>query len=274
MVHTKRTQNETNGMKNRLADNLKLLRAKKGLTQAALAERFELNRSTVSAWEDGRAEPRVAMLLELANYFEVSLDELIYADLPAGGQTIALKDQVRVLPIAVDADDANERISVVPVKAAAGYLSGFGDLDFIASLPTFRMPVNELPQDLTLRMFQIEGDSMLPIRSGSYILASYVEDLSSAGNRHPYVAVTRNDGIVFKRIENQLEKAGLYRMISDNPEFKPYSVKGEDVLELWRARAYVSFNFDPAYPSSLLSPEWADEVSRSLARIEESVKKR
>lgn len=261
-------------MINRLADNLKLLRAKKGLTQAALAERFELNRSTVSAWEDGRAEPRVAMLLELANYFEVSLDELIYADLPAGGQTIALKGQVRVLPIAVDADDANERISVVPVKAAAGYLSGFGDLDFIASLPTFRMPVNELPQDLTLRMFQIEGDSMLPIRSGSYILASFVEDLSSAGSRHPYVAVTRNDGIVFKRIENQLEKAGLYRMISDNPEFKPYAVKGEDVLELWRARAYVSFNFDPVYPSSLLSPEWADEVSRSLARIEESVKKR
>lgn len=260
-------------MKNRLADNLRYLRSIKGLTQATLAEAFDVNRTTVGAWEDGRAEPRVAMLLQLAAYFSVSLDELIYADLPAGGSSAAHQHGIRVLPIAVDANDANERISVVPVKAAAGYLSGFGDVDFIASLPTFRMPVNELPQDLTLRMFQIEGDSMLPIRSGSYILASYVEDLASAGNRHPYIAVTRNDGIVFKRVENDLEASGKYRLISDNPEYKPYTLRGEDVLELWRARAFVSFNFDPIVSMSPISPEWADGVSRSLARIEESVKK-
>jgi transcriptional regulator with XRE-family HTH domain len=71
-------------MQNRLAENIRLLRQQKNLTQAALAEVFDLNRTTVSAWEDGRAEPRVALLLALASYFEITLDVLIFSDLTVG----------------------------------------------------------------------------------------------------------------------------------------------------------------------------------------------
>lgn len=247
-------------MTNRFAENVRILRQHKNMTQAMLAAEFNLNRTTVSAWEDGRAEPRVAVLLELSSFFGVSLDELIYGDAEhpspqKNGQN------VRVLTIPVDANDGSERISIVPVKAAAGYASGYGDLDFIAGLPTFRMPVTELPQDMTLRMFQIEGDSMLPIRSGSYILASYVEDPATISAKLPCIVVTRNDGIVFKRVERVLSSGG-YRLHSDNALFASYEIDGDAVSELWRARAYLGFDFDLQSDDRLA-------INERLRRIEE-----
>ena len=77
--------------------------------------------------------------------------------------------------------------------------------------------------NLTHRLFQIEGESMLPIPSGSYILSTYEEDWHRAGGMRPYIVVTRNDGVVFKRIENRLdsEHKDLW-LISDNPDYPPY----------------------------------------------------
>ncbi len=270
-------------MTNRLADNLRNLRASHRMTQAALAAEFDLNRTTVSAWEDRRAEPRLAVLIELAKFFEVSVDELLFGDLSHRRSALAaatagwrdeekqvnLQDKVRVLPIAVDPMGGDEQITVVPVKAAAGYLDGYGDMEYIASLPTFRMPVSELPQDQTLRMFQIEGDSMLPLPSGSYVLASFTEQIDTAGNRHPYVIVTRNEGIVFKRIENRMKRDGVLRMFSDNAEFTPFDVALEDIHELWKARAYVSFELNPTLPLSDSLKDISDRLHRLETRLGE-----
>lgn len=267
-------------MQNRLAENIRLLRQQKNLTQAALAEVFELNRTTVSAWEDGRAEPRVALLLALASYFEVTLDVLFFSDLTVGWAAPSIPQktntkkeaQTHILPIAVDRSSQKELITVVPVRAAAGYLHGYGDVEFIASLPTFNLPVGELPQDMSLRLFQIEGDSMLPLPSGSYVLASFVEDHHTAGNRYPYIAVTQNDGIVFKRIENHLETTGTFRMISDNPDFQTYDVQADQVIELWRARAFLAFELPQATNAGTANQAWMTDITQRLARIEKKVK--
>ncbi len=248
------------------AENLRALRLQRGLTQSQLANHFEVNRTTVSAWEDARAEPRVALLLQLASFFEVSIDALIYGNLKEGKVNDALLGRLRVLPIAVDAHSNRELITVVPVRATAGYLKGYGDLEYIASLPTFQLPVNELPQDQTLRMFQIEGESMLPIRSGSYVLASFVEDLSSAGHRKAYIAVTRDDGVVFKRIENRMHETGGLLLHSDNADFAPFEVALNDVLELWQARAVIAF--DTSEPRQSESRAIMEALHRIEARLD------
>lgn len=55
--------------------------------------------------------------------------------------------QLRILPVVVDGTDERELGTLVPVKASAGYLSGYGDADYIGALPRFSMPFPELPQD-------------------------------------------------------------------------------------------------------------------------------
>lgn len=56
---------------------LKELRKERGLTQEQLAEQFDVSRRTVSRWETGNNMPDLDILIEIADYYEVDLRELI-----------------------------------------------------------------------------------------------------------------------------------------------------------------------------------------------------
>lgn len=65
-----------------LAENIKYLRNKLGVTQERLAEEVNYNSpSTVQKWESGAAEPRFGTLRLIASFFGVSTDDLAYIDL-------------------------------------------------------------------------------------------------------------------------------------------------------------------------------------------------
>jgi len=234
-------------MKSALATNLKSLRKERGWTQQALAERLGLTRPTLGAYEEGRSEPKLSVLIDMAACFAVTVDALVRGSELEVNSSRVKGDGLRILTVSVDADYDNERVMVVPVKAAAGYAHGYGDPEWVSKLPTFGLPLKELSLDRTYRMFQIEGDSMLPIPSGSYILCQYVDDWMSVGGLRPHIVVTRNEGVVFKRIENDLPGGSRLVLHSDNPAFAPYAVAGDDVIEVWRASAYLSFEL----PSTL-----------------------
>src|SRR5690606_41884855 len=62
-----------------------------------------------------------------------------------------------------------------------------------------------------------------------------------------YVLVTQKEGVVYKRVFNYLEENGKLFLVSDNTQYSPYEISGEEVLELWEARAYISLHFpDPS----------------------------
>jgi transcriptional regulator with XRE-family HTH domain len=48
-----------------------------GVTMRALAAMLEVDYQTVMYWNQGRAYPRLPMIVRLADYFNCSLDELI-----------------------------------------------------------------------------------------------------------------------------------------------------------------------------------------------------
>jgi hypothetical protein len=146
-----------------------------------------------------------------------------------------------VLPIAIDKSEDRELVSLVPIKAAAGYMAGYGDVDYIESLPRFMMPFPELPQDRTYRVFQIQGESMLPMPSGSYVLCEYLQDWNRIQSDECYVLLTKDDGVVYKRVINHLQDRKELILKSDNREFEPYSVEVDKILEVWRAVGYTSF---------------------------------
>lgn len=60
-----------------LGENLKDLRKAKGIGQDILAEELNVSVKTISHWETGYSEPSIAQLIELANFFDVSIDELV-----------------------------------------------------------------------------------------------------------------------------------------------------------------------------------------------------
>lgn len=56
---------------------LRELRKEKGLTQEALAEKFGVSSRSVSRWENGNTMPELSILVDLADYYEVDIREII-----------------------------------------------------------------------------------------------------------------------------------------------------------------------------------------------------
>jgi phage repressor protein C with HTH and peptisase S24 domain len=128
-------------------------------------------------------------------------------------------------------------IPFVPVKAAAGYLAGYADPEFIDELNTFTLPM------LTggnYRAFEIIGDSMLPTPSGSVIVGEKVDSLEDVKNNTPCIVVSRNEGVVYKRVQKNTRQKNKLTLVSDNPSFHPYTVNSDEILEMWQAQMVIS----------------------------------
>jgi len=63
-----------------LAERIKTLREQLGITQAELARRVCLTRSSINGWEMGLAIPSTAIIVELAKIFRVTTDYLLGLD--------------------------------------------------------------------------------------------------------------------------------------------------------------------------------------------------
>jgi phage repressor protein C with HTH and peptisase S24 domain len=127
-------------------------------------------------------------------------------------------------------------IHFVPVKAAAGYLAGYADSEFIDELNTFTLP---MLSGGNYRAFEIIGDSMLPTPSGSIIVGEKVDSMDDVKNNTAYIVISRNEGIVYKRIVKNNKQKNKVSLVSDNPSFQPYQVNTEDVIELWQAQVVI-----------------------------------
>ena len=60
-----------------IADRIKMLRTAQNISQAELAKRLEITRSSVNAWEQGFSIPSTGYIVELAKLFHVSTDYLL-----------------------------------------------------------------------------------------------------------------------------------------------------------------------------------------------------
>jgi len=249
--------------------NLKFLRVQQGLTQKQLAEKLGLKQAAIGAYEEERATPPLTSLLDIIKIFNVNLDDLVKHDLSR------ISDKERrsigsgrreVLAITVDSNN-RENVELVSHKASAGYLSGYQDTEFVKDLPKINMPV--LPKNKTYRAFEIQGDSMLPIQPGSIIFGEYVENIGSVKNGKTYILVTKQDGIVFKRIFNFMPAEGKLLLVSDNRQYEPYSIDANDVLELWSAKAFFSNQF-PDLQSNTVS---LDHLAHTVLSLQSEVKR-
>ena len=224
----------------KINENIRHLRKQQNWTQDQFAQKLLIKRSLVGAYEEGRAEPRLELLQKMAELFGMSVDKLIGTDVTQAskGEATYLRGK-EVVVVTIDSNK-KENIELVPHKAAAGYLNGYADPEYVKELPKFRLPV--LSQG-TYRAFEISGDSMLPILPGTIVVGEYVDDLRHLKNGKTYVLVTKREGIVYKRVFNYLDESGKVFLVSDNRQYAPYQVDAEDVVEAWGAKAYISVQF-------------------------------
>jgi transcriptional regulator with XRE-family HTH domain len=247
-----------------IPSNIKFLRKKKGLTQQQFADQIGIKRSLVGAYEEERADPKYDLLKKIALFFDLSIDDFIN-EIIDEKWTPKLKGNpanLRVLSISVDKED-NENIELVPLKASAGYLNGYADPEYVAKLPKFYLPMFKQG---TYRAFEIKGDSMLPLQSGTIIIAEYVENWGDVKQAETYVVISKTEGVVYKRIGNKFKDNKKLKLVSDNPVYEPYEIGGEDILELWKAKAYISTHLPIPTPEPTL-----ESLTGMMAQMQRSI---
>jgi transcriptional regulator with XRE-family HTH domain len=229
--------------------NLKYIRKQREWTQEEMANQLQIKRSLVGAYEEERAEPRLEVMESICALFSINLEQFLFQDLSLTGsmdesgegnsgnnsnsnylerrRSLKSDKNTSLAPI----------VPFVPVKAAAGYLAGYADPEFLDELNTFTLPMLA-PGDY--RAFEIIGDSMLPTPSGSVIVGEKVGSFKEVKNSNTYIVVSNSDGVVYKRIitNDDRSKEGngdRLTLLSDNPLYEPYQVNATDIVEIWKA---------------------------------------
>lgn len=252
--------------------NLKFLRKSSGKSQEEVASDLQIKRTTLSGYENGSAEPNTENLVRIADYYGISVDQLLRADLSAGNMERSISPaqyisgaQLRVIATTVNPENV-ENVELVPVKARAGYTSGYADPDYIKVLPTFQLPF--LSPSRKYRTFPIVGDSMPPVADGSWVTGEYLENWNFIKSGNPYIIVTKDDGIVFKVVYNQIDDDQSLLLCSTNPIYEPYSVHISQVLEVWKFTHYISAELpEPNLDRSGLS-QTVLQLQRDMKRLQ------
>ncbi|HEX8313916.1 MAG TPA: helix-turn-helix domain-containing protein [Flavisolibacter sp.] len=254
-----------------LQTNLTVLRKSKKLTQTEAASSMGFKRSTYNNYESGHTEPNIEALEKIASFFGISVDDLLFKDLRESN-LIALSDNdekgnnlgnlsgnllpknetepsseegpsfyvmnkdlrlIKSLPKVVTVDTAGDENTVmVPVRARAGYTSGYGDPHFIERLPVYKLPGMN---NGTYRIFEVEGLSMFPTLQDKDLAIARWTPLSEIREDRVHVLVTATKGVIIKRILSRL-KEGILICKSDHNERGHYPnivLEADEVVECW-----------------------------------------
>lgn len=213
----------------KISKNIKHLRQLKKWSQEQLAEALDIPRARIGSYEEGRCDPPLETLMNISNLFHIAMDALVKCDLSQyDSDTMMQVGENRILfPIVVDAANV-DLVEVVTMKASAGYLQGYADPEYIEKLTMMSLPFRTTGK---LRAFPVKGDSMPPLRNGSYVVGKFIESVEMIADAKTYVVVTKEDGLVYKRV---LKKGKQLELHSDNLNYEPYKIKPSEVLELWQ----------------------------------------
>jgi len=248
-----------------LSENLKYLRKNQSLSQQVLANDLSIPRTTLGDYERGYTEPNIETLLRIATYYKVSIDELLRSKLEYADPDGFGKKDLQILAISLDAQQ-KENIELVDTKAEAGYLDSFQDPEYIRDLPKIKFP--NIPSG-TFRGFEIQGDSMLPIEPGSIIISQYVEKIKDIKEGHTYIVVSKENGLVYKRIRRDDANNKLH-LFSDNETYLPYTLEYSEIDEIWKYYAHLSFS-DSRDTFNALLQEKINDIHRKVTDLHDNM---
>jgi transcriptional regulator with XRE-family HTH domain len=213
----------------KIASNIKHLRSLKNWSQGQLADEIELSRARIGSYEEGRAEPSIEVMIRLSNIFHVGIDALVKSNLSGlrDTQLMRVAENRLLFPIMVDSNN-NDLVEVVTARASAGYLNGYSDPEYFEKLPNMNLPFKITGKH---RAFPIKGDSMPPLKDGSFVVGKFVESITDITDGSTYILITKEEGIVYKRV---YKKKDLLELYSDNKTYSPYPVAHSEVLEIWQ----------------------------------------
>lgn len=226
-----------------IGKNIRKIRTVKKLSQAAFAEIFNLARPSVGAYEEERAEPKLETVIQIANYFGISIDSLLAKELTINDLynfNVHLEEDHAVSkteePKATPATSSIKSV-LVPGEKQFEYIVHISNRDFLSKLPKILIPKND---DKDIRAFEQTADDMHDnfhgINLGDLVFGRKMNAPHKFKKGNVYVVVTK-EKVIIRRAKAKKE---AIEFLPDNANFDPVEVNKGEIIEAWEVIGYFS----------------------------------
>ena len=183
-------------------EQLRILRKRDGLTQAEVAARLGVDRSTYAKYENGQSEPNFEMLQKLADLFRSSADFLI------GGTDHTSSTSGTWVPVLGDV------AAGIPIEAVENIVD-YEEID------------TAMASNGKYYGLRIKGSSMEPrIREGDVVIVRQQEDADTGDTA---VVLVNGESATVKRIKKEPD-GGLW-LLPNNPAYDPQHYSPAEVAD-------------------------------------------
>lgn len=110
---------------------------------------------------------------------------------------------------------------------------------------------------------------MPPFKNGTFIVGKYVEKLSDLKTNKTYILITKNEGVVYKRLQKKTSRN--ITVSSDNPLYQPYEIKLSELVEIWEYSCSIN---TAEFETEILDMMTVKEMFLSLKNEIDSINKR
>ena len=226
-----------------IGKNIRKIRTVKKLSQASFAELFNLARPSVGAYEEGRSEPKLETVIQIASYFGISIDSLLTKELTINDLfnfNIHFEENIK------DATPKESKVAVdtnfiksvlVPGEKQLEYIVHINNRDFISALPKVLIPKYH---EKSVRAFELTTDDMHDnfhgLNLGDLVFGKKMNAPYKFVNGNLYIIITK-ERIIIRRVKPQKDQLEL---IPDNANFNRIEIKNGEILEAWEVIGYFS----------------------------------
>lgn len=216
-----------------------------GLTIEEFAEKIGTHQSSLSRSLSEKNNVGDAMINKIIIAFGINKDWLLTGE----GQMLKSKQKYQD---AQEIDPNYMQVELVSKYAYAGYLTGFGDPEYMESLPKIPVIVDHEGKG-NYKCFEVRGDSMDDDSRNSYvdgdvILVREVQRNLWRSKLHINkvdFVIVHKDGIVLKQIIEQCEVKGVIKLHSLNPnkiDYPDYEIFLDDCYQIFSVVEIVKRN--------------------------------
>lgn len=228
------------------AYNLMEIRELYGLSQTDLAQRLHITREVVNKMEKGRMKVSNRTAARLQKFLQEHPIAAFSGDVNILGKS-SQPDERRKPTLPFQQQRLQEKnsassflVPLVGIKAQAGYVKGFEEVDYMDTLDQYALPPGVNPIGAVWRYFEVDGESMEPtFTGGDIVLTTMVpaEDWADIKNFCVYVILTE-DRLLLKRVFKK--SPAEWVLISDNEEAAPQVLLPvNQVKQLWMFRRQI-----------------------------------
>ena len=193
-----------------IGENIKKIRQVKRISQAEFSSLFNLARPSIGAYEEGRSEPKIDTIIQIANHFRISIDVLLTRKLTVS-EIYSLDrlndklDEAHQIKKG-DKESASPRqksgIPLVKTNHYLDYIVSYQTADFFSKLPKIQLPIDD---SLNLRAFEMNGSEMeyhqQGLHHGDLLVGHLIDWEKLPENQNKTLSVVHKESITTRRLK-------------------------------------------------------------------------